>query len=55
MAKTEQNYWILKLNDAAARRADKLESEGVTVDTSTHEGRKLIGYNYLELANYYES
>ena len=46
---TEQNYWILKLNDAAARRADKLVSEGIEPDTSTHEGRKLIGYNYLEL------
>jgi hypothetical protein len=44
-----ENYWTIKLNDAAARRADKLVSEGVEPDTSTHEGRKLIGYNYLEL------
>ena len=44
-------YWTTKLNDAAARRLDKLESEGVKIDTSTHQGRKLIGYNYLEFAN----
>lgn len=42
-------YWTLKLNDAAARRADKLAAEGINVDTSTHEGRKIIGYSYLEL------
>jgi biotin operon repressor len=37
-------YWTLKLNDAAARRAE----QGVQVDTSTQEGRKLVGYSYLE-------
>jgi hypothetical protein len=41
-------YWTLKLNDAAARRADKLAEQNVQVDTSTHEGRKLVGYSYLE-------
>ena len=43
------NYWITKLNNATNRRIEKLESEGVKVNTSTHEGRKVIGYNYLEL------
>lgn len=43
------NYWIPKLNNATNRRIEKLESEGVKVNTSTHEGRKVIGYNYLEL------
>jgi len=46
---TEVNYyWTTKLNDATSRRLDKLESEGVKIDTSTHQGRKQIGYNYLE-------
>jgi len=44
------NYWTLKFNDATNRRIEKLESEGVKINTSTHEGRKVIGYNYLELA-----
>ena len=43
------NYWVTKLNNATNRRIEKLESEGVKVNTSTHEGRKVIGYNYLEL------
>lgn len=43
------NYWTPKLNNATNRRIEKLESEGVKVNTSTHEGRKIIGYNYLEL------
>jgi len=43
------NFWTPKLNDATNRRLEKLESEGVKVDTSTHAGRKVIGYNYLEL------
>lgn len=43
-------YWITKMNEATSRRLDKLESEGVKVDTSTHQGRQVIGYNYLELA-----
>ena len=45
--------WILKLNTATNRRVEKLKSEGVKVDTSTHEGRKTIGYCYLELTNNY--
>ena len=45
-------YWTTKLNTATNRRLDKLESEGVKIDTETHQGRKLIGYNYLELVNY---
>ncbi len=44
------NFWTTKLNDATNRRLEKLESEGVKVDTSTHAGRQVIGYNYLELA-----
>ena len=43
-------YWTTKLNDATNRRLEKLESEGVKIDTSTHAGRQVIGYNYLELA-----
>ncbi len=47
---TETNYyWTTKLNNATNRRIGKLESEGVKVNTNTHEGRKVIGYNYLEL------
>jgi len=47
---TETNYyWTTKLNNATNRRIEKLESEGVKVNTNTHEGRKVIGYNYLEL------
>jgi len=43
-------YWTTKLNDATNRRLEKLESQGVKIDTSTHQGRKVIGYNYLDLA-----
>ena len=43
-------YWTTKMNDATNRRIDKLMSEGVKIDTATHEGRRIIGYNYLELA-----
>jgi len=43
-------YWVTKLNTATNRRLEKLEKEGVEVDTSTHQGRKVIGYNYLDLA-----
>lgn len=43
-------YWTTKLNNATNRRIEKLESEGVKIDTSTHAGRKVIGYNYFELA-----
>lgn len=43
-------YWTTKMNTATNRRLDKLEENGVKIDTSSHEGRKAIGYNYLELA-----
>jgi len=43
-------YWTAKLNESTARRLDKLQSEGVKIDTDSHQGRKVIGYNYLELA-----
>jgi len=43
-------YWSTKLNDATNRRLEKLKREGVEVDTSTHQGRKVIGYNYFDLA-----
>ena len=43
-------YWSPKLNEATNRRLEKLEKEGVKIDTSTHSGRQVIGYNYLELA-----
>ena len=46
---TQKVSWTTKLNTATNQRLEKLESEGVKVDTNTHEGRKLIGYNYLEL------
>ena len=42
-------YWTPKMNEATARRINKMTDEGKEVNTSTHEGRKLIGYNYLEL------
>ena len=42
-------YWTTKLNTATNRRLEKLESEGVKIDTSTHAGRQVIGYSYLEL------
>jgi biotin operon repressor len=43
-------YWTTKMNEATNRRLDKLENEGVQIDTTTHAGRSKIGYNYLELA-----
>lgn len=43
-------YWTTKMNTATNRRLEKLQNEGVKIDTSTHDGRKLIGYNYLEIA-----
>jgi biotin operon repressor len=49
---TKKTFWTTKLNAATNRRVEKLESEGVKIDTETHQGRKLIGYNYLELASY---
>jgi hypothetical protein len=42
-------YWTTKMNEATARRLNKLADEGVKVDTTTHSGRQVIGYNYLEL------
>lgn len=41
-------YWTPKLNDATSRRLEKLEKEDVKIDITSHQGRKLIGYNYLE-------
>ena len=46
---TQKVSWTTKFNTATNQRLEKLEGEGVKVDTNTHEGRKLIGYNYLEL------
>jgi hypothetical protein len=43
-------YWTTKMNEATARRLNKLSDQGVEIDTSTHAGRQVIGYNYLELA-----
>ena len=49
---TESNrYWTTKLNNATARRIDKLAEDGVQINVNTHEGRKVIGYNYLELVS----
>jgi hypothetical protein len=42
-------YWTPKLNEATARRINKMTDDGIEVNTSTHEGRKRIGYNYLML------
>ena len=42
-------YWTPKLNNATNRRLEKLEKDDVKIDTETHQGRKVIGYNYLEL------
>jgi hypothetical protein len=43
-------YWTTKMNEATARRLNKLSDQGVQIDTTTHAGRQVIGYNYLELA-----
>ena len=43
-------YWTTKMNEATARRLNKLSDQGVEIDTTTHAGRQVIGYNYLELA-----
>ena len=40
--------WTLKLNTATARRCDKLSDEGIKIETTTHEGRKQIGYCYFD-------
>jgi len=40
--------WNKRLNNATDRRLEKLEKDGIEVDTSTHQGRALIGYNYLD-------
>lgn len=42
-------FWTTKLNTATNRRLEKLESDGVKIDTTTHQGRQVIGYNYLEV------
>jgi len=42
-------YWTTKLNTATNRRLEKLESQGVKIDTESHQGRQVIGYNYLEV------
>ena len=40
--------WTLKMNNATARRCDKLSDQGIKIDSTTHEGRKVIGYNYFD-------
>ena len=40
--------WTLKMNEATARRCDKLSDQGIKIDSTTHEGRTLIGYNYFD-------
>ena len=40
--------WTLKMNEATARRCDKLSDQGIKIDSTTHEGRKAIGYNYFD-------
>ena len=42
-------YWTTKMNEATARRLNKLSDQSVEIDTTTHAGRQVIGYNYLEL------
>ena len=42
------NYTI-KSNSATNRRLQKLEEEGIEFDISTHEGRNILGYMYLNL------
>jgi len=32
-------YWTTKMNEATARRLNKLSDQGVEIDTSTHAGR----------------
>jgi len=48
-------FWTTKLNTATNRRLEKLETEGVKIDTETHQGRQVIGYNYLEFVKEDES
>jgi hypothetical protein len=45
---TSKSYWTTKMNDATARRLDKLAEQGVQIDTETHAGRQQINYCYLE-------
>lgn len=40
--------WNLKKGSAVERRLETLRKKEVVINTSTHEGRKLIGYCYLE-------
>ena len=42
------NYTI-KSSPATIRRLQKLEEEGIEFDISTHEGRNIFGYTYLNL------
>lgn len=42
--------WIIKMNEASARRYNKLQDQNIQVDISTHKGRQFFGYNYLELS-----
>jgi hypothetical protein len=43
-----KRYWTLKLNEATARRINRMTEQNQKVDASTHAGRTLIGYNYVE-------
>lgn len=47
-----QTIWKIKSTPAAFRRQTKLQQDGITIDTSTQEGRKLIGYQYLEQVSF---
>ena len=40
--------WTLKMNEATARRCNKLTENGIQIDTVTHAGRKAIGYCYFD-------
>ncbi len=47
--------WILKNNQAAERRVNRLVEQGVIVDMEEHSFRSKLGYNYLEQQSEEES
>jgi len=43
-----KSRWSIKMNEASARRYNKLQDHNIEIDISTHKGRQYFGYNYLE-------
>lgn len=40
--------WNLKKGSAVERRLETLRKKEIVINTSTHEGRQVIGYCYFE-------